>query len=44
MKIATINLNNIKRRLPNLAGWPQDANLDICLSSGTRGLYRRDVM
>ena len=32
MKIATFNINNIKRRLPNLLGWLQAAKPDIvCL-------------
>ena len=32
MKIATFNINNIKRRLPNLLGWLRRAKPDIvCL-------------
>jgi exodeoxyribonuclease-3 len=32
MKIATFNINNINRRLPNLLAWLKDAKPDIvCL-------------
>jgi exodeoxyribonuclease III len=32
MKIATYNINNVRRRLPNLLDWLREANPDIvCL-------------
>jgi exodeoxyribonuclease-3 len=32
MKIATFNINNVRRRLPNLLNWLAEANPDVvCL-------------
>jgi exodeoxyribonuclease III len=29
MKIATFNINNVRRRLPNLLDWLREANPDV---------------
>ena len=41
MKVATFNINNINRRLPNLLAWLRAAKPDVVCAAGTEGGRRR---